>query len=116
MSIRKRYGKHIDQEEIECQLKEYGWRAQLITVSTTKLEERMREMSDANYEMAWELLKNIIEQFGESHAFIAQSTAENSSKHHQAIGREYMAGLILEEMEHMEEGIANPMRGDEADE
>lgn len=71
--------------------------------------------NDVNYEMAWKILKNIIEQFKESHARIAQSTAENSSDRHQALGREYMAWLILEEMECIEEGIA-AMRGDEDDE
>lgn len=73
-------------------------------------------MSEVNYETAWRFLKSIIEQFKESHACIAQSTAENSSEHHQALGREYMAGLILEEMGCMEEGIADAMRGDDGDE
>lgn len=68
-------------------------------------------MSDVNYETAWRFLKNIIEQFKESHARVVQSTAENTSAHHQALGREYMAWLILEEMECMEKGIADAMRG-----
>lgn len=72
--------------------------------------------NNVNYEMAWRFLKNIIEQFRESDACIAQSTAENSSEHHHAIGRAYRASLILEEMECMEEGIADALRGQEADE
>lgn len=72
--------------------------------------------NNVNYETAWRFLKNIIEQFRESDAYIAQSSAENSSEHHHAIGRAYRASLILEEMECMEEGIADAMRGDEGDE
>lgn len=72
--------------------------------------------NNVHYETAWRFLKSIIEQFKESHSCIARIAAENSSEHHQALGREYMAGLILGEMECMEEGIADAMRGQEADE
>ena len=73
-------------------------------------------MSEVNYEMAWRFLKKLVEQFKESDAYIAQSTAENFLEQHHAIGRAYMARLILEEMGCMEEAIADAMRGDEGDE
>lgn len=73
-------------------------------------------MSDVSYETAWKFLKKLVGRFKELYARIAQIDAENSSDHHQSMGKEYMAGLILEEMECMEEGIADAMRGDDGDE
>lgn len=72
-------------------------------------------MSDVSYETAWKALKNIIEQLKESQTFVAQN-APNASEFDQAKGKTFMAEMILEEMECMEEGIADAMRGQEADE
>ena len=70
-------------------------------------------MSEVNYEIAWRFLKKLVGQFKELYARIAQIDAENSSDYHQSMGKEYMAGLIFEEMECMEKGIDDAMRGDE---
>lgn len=61
--------------------------------------------NNVDYKMAWGFLKNTIEQIKESDGRIADSAAENSLEQHQAIGRAYMAELILEEMEYMEGGF-----------
>ena len=73
-------------------------------------------MSEVNYETAWKFLKKIVWQFKKSQVCILQSSAENSSEHHQAKGEVFMADKILEDMECMEEGIADAMKGDEGDE
>lgn len=70
--------------------------------------------NDVGYEMAWKILKNIIEQLKESQTYVAQN-APNASEFDQAKGKVFMADMILEEMECMGEGIA-AMGGDEGDE
>ncbi|WP_288554130.1 hypothetical protein [uncultured Levyella sp.] len=72
-------------------------------------------MSEVNYETAWRFLKSLIEQLRESQTFVAQN-APNASEFDQAKGKTFMAEMILEEMECMEEGIADAMRGDEGNE
>ena len=67
------------------------------------------------YEMAWKILKNIIEQLKKSQIYAARSASVRVSERDRAQGRAFMADIILEEMDYMEEGIA-AMRGDEADE
>lgn len=71
--------------------------------------------NDVNYETAWKFLKNIIAQYKKSQTYVMKSSSD-VSEFDQAKGMEYMAGLILEDMECMEEGIADAMRGEKADE
>ena len=72
-------------------------------------------MIDVNYDTAWKFLKNIIEQYKKSQTHAVRS-ASDFSEFDQAKGKVFMADMILEDMERIEEGIADAMRGDEADE
>lgn len=72
--------------------------------------------NDVNYEMAWRFLKKLIGQFRKTHANNAKDKTESASDRSYSKGGEDMAGIILEEMGCMEEGIAEFMRGEKADE
>lgn len=65
--------------------------------------------NDVGYEMAWRLLKNIIEQFKDAQTFVAQD-APNASEFDRAKGKTYMAAVILKQMKCIEEGLADAMR------
>lgn len=71
--------------------------------------------NDVNYETAWKFLKNIIAQYKKSQTYAMKSSSD-VSEFDQAKGKVFMADMILEDMECMEEGIADAMRGDEGDE
>ena len=71
--------------------------------------------NDVSYEMAWKFLKNIIAQYKKSKTY-AMKSSWNVSEFDQATGKVLMADMILEDMECMEEGIADAMKGDDGDE
>lgn len=74
--------------------------------------------NNVNYETAWRFLKNIIEQLNESKTHDAQTPRmfSNVSEFDKAKGMAFMTAIILEQMERIEEGIADAMRGQEGDE
>lgn len=71
---------------------------------------------DVNYEMAWRFLKKLVEQFKSTHANTAKDKTENAIDRNYSKLAAHITGIILEKMECMEEGIADAMRGQEADE
>lgn len=73
-------------------------------------------MSEVNYEIAWRFLKKLVGQFKKTRANNAADKAANSCSQYFSKGGENMARIILEEMECMEEGIAEFIRGEKADE
>lgn len=72
--------------------------------------------NNVNYEMAWRFLKKLVGQFKRTQTNNAKDKTENAFDRNYSKGRADMAGIILEEMLCMEEGIADALRGDEGDE
>lgn len=73
-------------------------------------------MRDMNYEMAWRFLKKLVGQFKRTQTNNAKDKTANAFDRNYSKGKADMAGIILEEMLCMEEGIAEFMRGEKADE
>lgn len=73
-------------------------------------------MSEVNYEMTWKFLKKLVGQFKKAKSRTAKDKTVSALGRNYAKGAATMAEIVLEEMECMEEGIAEFMKGEKADE